>query len=238
MKITHLYHSGFAVELEECVLIFDWYTGDLPAFPADKALYVLVSHKHQDHYGRCIWPLQDRYPNITYILDKDVPLGPHKGQDNVHRVRRDQSYDIGALHVRTLRSTDTGVAFYVEAEGRRIYHSGDLNVWYWDDEPLTDNNSQERRCRQALEGLKVYLSDRPRRSTPEGFDLDVGFFPLDPRLGEHAPMGMALFAEILCCAVLVPMHYWDRQVEAMAYTEDARLAAVRDRLRFDDSFRL
>ena len=30
MKITHIYHSGFVIELERTVLIFDWYEGDLP----------------------------------------------------------------------------------------------------------------------------------------------------------------------------------------------------------------
>ena len=32
MKITHIYHSGFAVELTHCILIFDWYKGVLPEF--------------------------------------------------------------------------------------------------------------------------------------------------------------------------------------------------------------
>ena len=30
MKITYLYHSGFAVELDRHVLVFDYYKGKLP----------------------------------------------------------------------------------------------------------------------------------------------------------------------------------------------------------------
>ena len=39
MKITHIYHSGFVIELDSTVLIFDWYSGELPDFdPGKKAV--------------------------------------------------------------------------------------------------------------------------------------------------------------------------------------------------------
>lgn len=44
MKITHVYHSCFLVELEHSLLLFDWYKRDLPVLPADKKLYVFCSH--------------------------------------------------------------------------------------------------------------------------------------------------------------------------------------------------
>ena len=47
----------------------------------------------------------------------------------------------GAVRIRTLKSTDEGVAFLVEAEGKSIYHAGDLNWWYWEGEPLSWNLS-------------------------------------------------------------------------------------------------
>ena len=53
MRITHIYHSGFAVELACCTLLFDWYTGELPRLRYDLPLVTLVSHEHSDHYGRC-----------------------------------------------------------------------------------------------------------------------------------------------------------------------------------------
>ncbi len=33
--------------------------------------------------------------------------------------------------IRTLRSTDEGVAFVVHYAGKTIYHAGDLNWWHW-----------------------------------------------------------------------------------------------------------
>ena len=53
MRVTHIYHSGFAVELPFCTLLFDWYKGELPQLHRDLPLVVFVSHEHYDHYGRC-----------------------------------------------------------------------------------------------------------------------------------------------------------------------------------------
>ena len=49
MRVTHIYHSGFAVELPACTLLFDWYTGELPQLRRDLPLVVFVSHEHSDH---------------------------------------------------------------------------------------------------------------------------------------------------------------------------------------------
>lgn len=58
MKITYLGHSGFLVETKEHYLLFDYYTGKLPAFLPEKKLTVFVSHSHQDHYNKEIFALQ------------------------------------------------------------------------------------------------------------------------------------------------------------------------------------
>ena len=55
MKVTYIYHSSFAVELEKSMLIFDYYgKGDLPERPAGKQVYFLNSHSHPDHFSRKI----------------------------------------------------------------------------------------------------------------------------------------------------------------------------------------
>ena len=46
IKITYLEHSGFAVECDEYVLIFDYYKGNLPQFDKDKKICVFASHVH------------------------------------------------------------------------------------------------------------------------------------------------------------------------------------------------
>ena len=60
MKVTYLNHSGFLVETETKVLLFDYYTEgarkvyfDPKDYP-EKDIFVFVSHAHEDHYDRRI----------------------------------------------------------------------------------------------------------------------------------------------------------------------------------------
>ena len=96
MRVTHIYHSGFAVELPACTLLFDWYTGELPQLRRDLPLVVFVSHEHSDHYGRCIWPLREQFPNTHYVLDKDVAADAPA--DARVTARRTGSFPHHALH--------------------------------------------------------------------------------------------------------------------------------------------
>ena len=36
MKITYIHHSSFCVELENSILLFDYFKGELPEFNKDK----------------------------------------------------------------------------------------------------------------------------------------------------------------------------------------------------------
>ena len=38
MRVKHLYHSGFLIELEKCTLLFDWYPTSQERLNADLAL--------------------------------------------------------------------------------------------------------------------------------------------------------------------------------------------------------
>ena len=72
MKITYIGHSGFAVELEDKILLFDYYKGELPVLDRSKRLYVFVSHRHGDHYNREILSFREKRENVTYIFSKDI----------------------------------------------------------------------------------------------------------------------------------------------------------------------
>ena len=84
------------------------------------------------------------------------------------RTRRLPSISRLRFHVRTMKSTDEGVAFLVECGGKRIYHAGDLNNWVWSGEPEADNLRMSENYRLELEKMK-------------GNHVDVAFVPLDPR---------------------------------------------------------
>ena len=51
LKITYIEHSGFLLETENAVFLFDYYKGALPQINPQKPLFVFVSHKHGDHYN-------------------------------------------------------------------------------------------------------------------------------------------------------------------------------------------
>jgi len=235
MKVTYIHHSGYMVELEKSILLFDWWKGDLPVIDPEKDLYVFVSHGHEDHYSENIWALRETYP-VQYILFEEIASEQGNGRNmqgtdrgDILRVVPHQEYDLpgygvrtaganaGAdgLHIETLLSTDQGVAFLVQTEGKTIYHAGDLNIWYWDDEPEEDN------CWQ----VETYKEEMKRLA---GKHIDVAFVPMDPRLGDHAVCAAACFLERNDCDVMFPMHYWERMKKIREYLKDPRIVPYQD----------
>lgn len=99
------------------------------------------------------------------------------------------------VRIQTLKSTDAGVAFLVECEGRIIYHAGDLNWWHWEGEPDAYNEHMKTAYLKEIEKLK---------DTP----IDVAFVPVDPRLGEQYYYGIDGFAKRVDAKALIPMHCW------------------------------
>ncbi len=224
MRITHIYHSGFVVELAKHVLVFDWYTGELPTDIAavardsssqGKQLVVFVSHAHGDHYGECIWQLEG--PNTHYVLDDDLARAA-QAHTQVTLVEPHATYTVAGTSIQTLESNDEGVAFAVECEGTRIFFAGDLNVWWWD-RPLEENQASDAFCRAELRRLSG--------------NFDVAFMPLDPRLKDGCA-GIIAFEEELGAQVLVPMHYGDNLARAQELAQDARLAPYAHTFHFED----
>ena len=108
------------------------------------------------------------------------------------------------IRVHTLTSTDAGVAFVVETQGKRIYHAGDLNWWHWESGRL------------------------------EGMYFDVAFVPLDPRLGNGYDWGINEFLEKTDCPMVFPMHLWGQYDTVSRYLQEPknrkyahRIAAVK-----------
>lgn len=225
MKINHIYHSGFSIELKKCVLIFDWYKGDLKDFDENKKIIVFVSHSHSDHYGKCIWGLRQKYNNILYVIDESVPIPDDINRENVLVVKSNEKYYINEMEILTLKSTDEGSAFLVKIEGYNIFHSGDLNVWFWNDEPMKDNLKSLEDCRKQFMKLK-------------NEEIDIAFVPLDPRLEEHGDKGLKLFMEVVGAKKIMPMHYWDEKNRARDYMKSPDLCKYEDVIIFEDSYEL
>lgn len=225
MKVTYLYHSGFSVELEKHVLVFDYFKGSLPRWDKDKTILAFASHKHGDHFSFKIFDLISQYKKVHYFLGSDIRLSDaYLARNGVEASVKEKMSHMGKnkalvwedVRIETLRSTDAGVAFMVEAEGKNIYHAGDLNWWHWDGESEAWNRKMAADYRTELEKIK-------------GRHFDAAFVPLDPRLESAYDKGMNLFFEMVEADRVFPMHMWEQYEWIARYKtsrEGSRHAAV------------
>lgn len=214
MQVIFIHHSCFLVEVDEKVLIFDWFDGDrvegyhfggvLPEYEPDTPVYVFASHKHRDHFDMDVLHLAEKYPKIRFIFSKDCKMSPHfltkhgfapEVAKRIHYVGADEKCRVDDLNIETLRSTDAGVAFYVETNGAAFYHAGDLNDWHWDGAGDLINGSMRTNYRSQIRRLS-------------GRKIHLAFVPADPRLMEHQFDGMNYFLEHTDADYVFPMHMW------------------------------
>lgn len=205
MKVTYLYHSGFAVELQKHVLVFDYIQGELPVWDQDKTVLFFASHKHQDHFVLQIFDCFSQYKKIHYFLGPDIRLNEkylkRRGVEEtvlsaVTRVGKRTVNRWEDVTIETLRSTDEGVAFVVSVEGKTIYHAGDLNWWHWEGEDPAWNARMKQDYQEEIGRIA-------------GRHFDAAFVPLDPRLGESFHLGLSVFLEQTRADAVFPMHMWE-----------------------------
>lgn len=194
LKVTYLKHSGFVVEYGECVLVFDYYSGSLPEYDEAKKIYVFASHAHYDHFQNEIFEWDKKYAYVRYILSDDITSRGPKGK--VTYVGADKEVCIDDLRVRTLLSTDEGVAFLVYVKDKTIYHAGDLNWWYWEEE---DDEEWNEPMRKAYQNEISKLADEK---------VDVAFVPLDLRQEKQFYWGMDYYMKHTDTKIVFPMHMW------------------------------
>lgn len=215
MKITYIAHSGFSVELDHHVLLFDYFTGSIPDWDPEKSVLVFASHKHRDHFNHCIFELYQKYPKIRFFLGTDIRLNEKwyqgKGFDpavieSVTRMKAKETAVWKDVSIVSLKSTDAGVAFVVKAEGYTFYHAGDLHWWHWDGEPDPFNPKMEADFKRSMELIK-------------GMHFDVAFVPLDPRLERAYDWGMNYFLECTETDRVFPMHMWEEYDFILKYKE-------------------
>ena len=198
MHIHYLFHSGFLAETANCYYVFDFYRGELPLLQKTKPVLVFSSHRHPDHYNQEIFNLLKRQgmEQITAVLSKDIPKEAYPQDVPVIRVTFHEQYDLPyGCQLKTLLSTDEGVAFLVTADGETVFHAGDLNWWHWEGEDKAWNRNMEVDFKRYTEPLR-------------GRRLDLAMLPLDPRLGEPGFWGPRHFLELADIRRFLPMHQW------------------------------
>lgn len=228
-KIWYLYHSGFALQTSAHFLIFDYWR-DTPkgagldqgvvdiAALRDQDVVVFASHSHGDHFNRAILGWLDEIPRARLILSSDIRVpGDVLADGRVVSLKPGATFAQPDVAIRTLLSTDKGVAFIVDVDGLRVYHAGDLNWWHWEGEPEKDNDKMAERYKKQI-GL---LGDQP---------VDIAFAPVDPRLEEQYAWGIDYLMRTAQIRRVVPMHFGDDASIVSRLLGDPVSESYRDRI--------
>lgn len=119
-------------------------------------------------------------------------------EGHIFKVYHSREYDLPCrTHIRTLLSTDSGVAYLLICPEGIFYHAGDLNDWITEDTPDTERRQMSGSFRAALRPLK-------------DISIDYACLPLDPHLGCHYADGFLYFLQHIGAGKVYPMHFWDK----------------------------
>ena len=217
MTLTYIFHSGFVLETERAVLIFDYWLDPgnvVPAFErAEKPLYVFSSHFHEDHFNRDIFDWRAERDQATiYILSKDILRRRRATREEADVwLAKGGTWSDGVVSVTATGSTDSGVSWVVETEGNRIFHAGDLNNWYARFLPdiaqgETVHSDEMDEDVDPVVHQKQFLGElKDIRKVTDRFD--VVLFPVDGRIGNGYTLGARQFIERFHVGLFVPMHF-------------------------------
>jgi L-ascorbate metabolism protein UlaG (beta-lactamase superfamily) len=202
--LWHLFHSGFALRTASRFLIFDYWPGPGrvvtegglaagfidPAQLRGRNVMVFVSHEHHDHWYRDAIDWADDLKQIRFVVSEEVARADERyAGSRVTVVGPDESVEVAGVRVRTLRSTDSGVAFLVTIDGLTLYHSGDHAAWTWQ----YDADVEREFVTELLKPL-------------EGEEIDIAMHVCDSRFAGSGWGGIIAFAETYRPKLLVPMH--------------------------------
>lgn len=206
ITVAYLGGSGFLVSLGDTGMLFDAseHGADARIMPEKEALrafdklYVFISHHHEDHFSTAIYDLCGE--NAVYIVGFDLPE-PYRGV----RMNPGEERGFGAVNVKAFGSTDEGVSFLVDYAGIKLFHAGDLNLWHWRDESsITEIEKAEKAFYDCVAPIPTQ-------------QIDVAFFPVDPRQGSMYDAGAGYFVMTVKPRVLIPMHFQGRGDVALRF---------------------
>ncbi len=215
-SVRYHHHSGFSVQVDSTLLVFDYWEGEsreLPpvarltadSFKAFSQVFVFVTHAHPDHLDQTIYTWMEGNP-VTYVVASDTPIGI-RGK----RLAAGDSLLLApGVRVTAYGSTDMGVSYLVDIGGLRIFHAGDLNLWHWREEStLREIEAAEKAFEEAVKPLI-------------GQRIDLCMFPVDPRMGAMFDAGANYFILSVKPRLLLPMHWQGRSEVAVDFARRAR----------------
>lgn len=216
VNVTYYHHSGFSVSLDDVLLVFDYWTGEHGELPEQKRItpaflesfrevVVFISHDHPDHMDPVVFEWRKIVP-VTYVVSADMPVGT-RGK---RMAPGDEITLSDKVSVKAFDSTDLGVSFLVNLCGIHIFHAGDLNFWHWREE------STVREIEEADEAFRTAVDPIMKEN------IDVAFFPVDPRQGKLFDAGANYFIMSVKPRLLIPMHFWNRAEIATEFARRSR----------------
>ena len=218
VKIVYLYHSGVWVDTQKHVLIFDCFVdraqgkrslenGVVSAADlSGRDVSVFASHSHQDHFNPVIFNWQHNAQKIEYYLSNDI----HVKNSARFVAKGDTIKADDDLNITVFGSTDKGVSFLVEADGLKIFHAGDLNLWHW---------RGESSPAQVAAAENAFIKEM--QPIAQLGSVDIAFFPVDPRMGEGYAAGARYYLEHVRPKLFVPIHFADDFATVQSFTRYA-----------------
>lgn len=225
MKLTYIYHSCFALETPAYSILFDYYKDTKGKqgyvhnilLQKPEPLYILSSHFHPDHFSREIFSWKEQKENIHYLLSKDILKHKKAMASEATFLAKGDIYKDDLIRIQAFGSTDVGVSFLLTCEHKHIFHAGDLNNWHWKDESTPQEVAK-------AEGDYLHELTTLAQTTQH---LHLAMFPVDPRIGTDFMRGARQFVDRIKTDVLVPMHFWERPAEVVAFGPYAELKGCR-----------
>ena len=214
MKVTYLDNSGFAIELDKAILVFD-YSND-PSHALHKILdrnpllpvIFLVSHRHEGHFNTGIYEMAQNHKRY-YVMSNDVPARDVPSTLDVAGMSAGDIVDTlpDGITVKAYPSTGKGVSFLVTTKyGMKIFHGGDLST-LWIHHGHKDDAKEEHETKLEFEkALNRIASENP--------GVTVAMIAVDPRAGEGYTDAASRFMEKVEVSHFFPMHFEGRHDEA------------------------
>ena len=216
--IQYYYHSGFSIEVEKKLLIFDYWQGQDHDIPEElkirpeklkkyEQVIIFISHHHPDHFDPEIltWLIPEK---TLYVAGFDVRLPI----DGTKLSPGEEKQLLPEVRVSAFDSTDDGVSFLVKVDGWRFFHAGDLNFWHWREESsFKEIEEAENAFHKAMAPI-IDLKER----------IDLAFFPVDARQGTMFEAGANYFIMSVKPRYLLPMHFWGRSDLMESFARQAR----------------
>lgn len=213
MELTYIYHSGFAIEDKDFTILIDYYKDTAEHYVTEHLLnkpghfYLLSSHAHVDHFNPEVLSWKALRPDIRYIFSEDIRAAGQACFHDAVFLRKGEEWNDDLIKIRAFGSTDAGISFLIDINGKRIFHAGDLNNWHWSEESTSEEI-------EKAETDYLYELETLARATDY---VDLAMFPVDPRLGKDYMRGARQFIDRIETKQFAPMHFWEKYDKANAF---------------------